>query len=90
MPTERQNSTGYPRQWARTESRGFDDRSFQAAEGPRLKVNDESATAREVTFGALIDRFIIEEFLRELKDRNRTVGLVEEDEEDGEFVPVDD
>jgi hypothetical protein len=31
-------------------------------------------------FGALIDRFIIEERLREAKDRTRAIGIVEGDE----------
>ena len=54
--------------------------ALKAAEGHRLKVNNESATTREVTFGALIERYIIEERLRESKDRTRAVGMVEEDE----------
>ena len=41
--------------------------ALKAAEGNRLKVNHESAATRETTFGALIDRFIIEERIRESK-----------------------
>ena len=54
--------------------------ALKAAEGVRLKVNDESLTTREITFGALIDRFILEERLIEAKDRSRSIGMVEEDE----------
>ncbi|HWR35032.1 MAG TPA: site-specific integrase [Clostridia bacterium] len=54
--------------------------ALKAAEGCRLKVNDDYATTRVITFGALIDRFILEEHLHEAKDRNRSVGLVAEDE----------
>ena len=54
--------------------------ALKAAEGHRLKANDDYATTRVVTFGALIDRFILEEHLHEAKDRNRAVGLVAEDE----------
>ena len=54
--------------------------ALKAAEGLRLKVNDESSLTREIAFGALIDRFILEERLREAKDRSRAIGMVEEDE----------
>jgi integrase len=54
--------------------------ALKAAEGIRLKVNDESATTREVTFGALIERFIIEERLEEANKRSRGIGIIEEDE----------
>lgn len=55
--------------------------ALKAAEGHRLKVNHESAATREVSFGALIERFIIEERIRESKDRSRVIGIVEDDEE---------
>jgi integrase len=55
--------------------------ALKAAEGNRLKVNHESAATRETTFGALIDRFVIEERIRESKDQTRAIGVVEQDEE---------
>lgn len=55
--------------------------ALKAAEGYRLHANHESAGTRKVTFGALIDRFTLEERLRESKDWDRAIGIVEEDEE---------
>lgn len=54
---------------------------MKAAEGHRLKANHECASTREITFGALIDRYILEEKLREAKDRTRAIGMVQEDED---------
>ena len=53
----------------------------KAAEGHRLRANREGRETTEPTFGALIERFIIEEGLRIAKDQFRTIGVFEEDEE---------
>jgi integrase len=53
----------------------------KAAEGYRLTANREGREKSEPTFGALIERFILEEKLRDAKDRPRTVGVFEMDEE---------
>lgn len=55
--------------------------ALKAAEQYRLQANREPARGSEPTFGALIDRFIREERLREVKDRTRSIGIVEEDEQ---------
>jgi integrase len=55
--------------------------ALKAAEGCRLKANQGREEARESTFGALIERYITQERLRESKNRIPGVGAVEEDEE---------
>lgn len=52
--------------------------ALKAAEGNRLEANCESAATREVTFGALIDRYISEERLKQVKERPRTAGIPED------------
>ena len=54
--------------------------ALKAAERYRLRANRPDAAGREFTFGALIERFIVEERIRESKERKRWLGLVEEDE----------
>lgn len=53
---------------------------LKAAEGYRLKANGEGRQRNEPVFGALIDRFVVEEKLRELVKQPRFVGVFEEDE----------
>ena len=55
--------------------------ALKAAEGLRLRANRESREIGEPTFGALIERFIVEEKLRDAKDQPRANGVVEEAEE---------
>jgi integrase len=55
--------------------------ALKAAEGLRLRANQERRYTGEPTFGALIARFIVEEKLREAKDRSGAIGVFEEDEE---------
>jgi len=54
--------------------------ALKAAEGLRLRANRESREIGEPKFGALIERFIIEEKLRDAKNQPRAIGLLEEDE----------
>ena len=53
---------------------------LKAAEGHRLRANREGRETKEPTFGALIERFIVEEGLRDAKDQPRAIGVFEEDE----------
>ena len=55
--------------------------ALKAAEGHRLRANSERKEAHETTFGELIERYIAEERLRELKSRVTGIGTVEEDEQ---------
>lgn len=55
--------------------------ALKAAENLRLLANREKQAASEPTFGELIERYIVEEKLRDSNTRSRKVGLVEEDEE---------
>lgn len=54
--------------------------ALKAAEGHRLRANREGRETSEPTFGALIERFIVEERLRDAKDQPRAIGVFEEDE----------
>ena len=54
-------------------------RAMKAAEEHRLNANRESEPEVR-TFRALIDRYILEEGLREAKSRSRAIGVIEEDE----------
>lgn len=54
--------------------------ALKAAEGHRLRANREGRETSEPTFGALIERLIVEERLRDAKDQPRTIGVFEEDE----------
>lgn len=54
--------------------------ALKAAEGHRLRANREEKERNEPVFGALIDRFIVAEKLRELVKRSRFLGVFEEDE----------
>lgn len=47
--------------------------ALRSVEGFRLKINQESPTAQEVSFRALVDRFVLEERLYELKDADREI-----------------
>ena len=60
--------------------------ALKAAEGNRLQVNSESAATRGVTFGALIDRYISEERLKQVKERVRTIGIPEDESFDTESL----
>ena len=55
--------------------------ALKAAEDFRLLANREKKATNEPTFGELIERYIVEEKLRDSKTRSRKVGLLEEDEE---------
>lgn len=54
--------------------------ALKAADGHRLKANREEEPS-EPSFGALIERFILEERLRELKSRSRAIGGTAQEEE---------
>lgn len=54
--------------------------ALKGAEGHRLKVNREQSLT-EPTFGALIERFILDERLRDAKNGSRPIGITAEEEE---------
>lgn len=54
--------------------------ALKAAEGLRLRANRKGRDVGEPRFGALIERFIIEEKLRDAKNQPRAIGVLEEDE----------
>src|SRR4051794_11368881 len=56
-------------------------KALKAAEGLRLYANREGDSAGEPTFGGLIERFILEEGLRDAKSRSRAIGALECEEE---------
>jgi len=62
------------------EEYGTKAQALKAAEQLRLNANREGNGRSEPSFGALIERFIAEEKLRELKDQPRSIGAVEPDE----------
>lgn len=63
--------------------------ALKAAEGLRLRANRESRDIGEPTFGALIERFILEEKLRDAKAQSRAIGVLEQDEKfDSTGAPI--
>src|SRR6516165_4304452 len=61
--------------------------ALKAAEEQRARANRETSEDGEPTFGMLIERFIADERLRELRARTRAVGMFAEDEVfDGEEI----
>lgn len=55
--------------------------ALKAAEDYRLLANREEKATSDPTFGKLIERYIVEEKLRDSKERSRKIGLIEEDED---------
>jgi integrase len=55
--------------------------ALKAAAEYRLLANREEKTTSEPNFGELIERYIVEEKLRDSKTRSRKVGVIEGDEE---------